>query len=356
MSAQKIKVAINGFGRIGRAFFKLAIRRPEIEIIAINDLGDPENLAYLLQYDSIYGRFDMKVEIEKVGKLVYLVLNNEHRVQILGQKDPKKLPWTKLDIDVAVESTGAFRKYEDARQHIKAGAKKVVISAPAKSDPKEGEATVLVGVNDEKLKTCQVSSNASCTTNAGSPVISILDEALGIEKALLNTIHGYTATQALVDSPNKKDPRRGRAAAINMIPSSTGAAEATALAIPSVKDKFDGIAIRVPVPVGSLADITFVAKRNTTAEEVNNILKRASKEERWKGIFNVNEDPIVSQDIVGNSHASVADLAMTRVVDGNLVKVLAWYDNEIGYTNTLVEHVIRTGQSAPKTTKKIKAK
>lgn len=353
MSTKKVRVAINGFGRIGRAFFKLAEHRPEIEVVAINDLGDPENLAYLLKYDSVYGRFDIDVKIETIGKMNYMVMGNGDRVALYSQKDPKKLPWGKMDVDVVVESTGVFRKYEDARQHIKAGAKKVVISAPAKSDPKAGEATVLVGVNDEKLKTCQVSSNASCTTNAGSPVVSILDEELGVEKALLNTVHGYTATQAIVDSPSSKDFRKGRAAAINIIPSSTGAAIATSLAIPSLKDKFDGIALRVPVPVGSIADITFIAKRNTTVEEVNDILKKASKEDRWKGIFAVTEEEVVSQDIVGNQYASMADLKMTRVVGGNLVKVLAWYDNEIGYTNTLVEHVLRTGQSVEVNTKTI---
>ncbi|MFT5179980.1 MAG: glyceraldehyde 3-phosphate dehydrogenase [Candidatus Paceibacteria bacterium] len=340
----KIRVAINGFGRIGRAFFKLASMREDIQVVAINDLADIENLAYLLKYDTTYGRSALDIGVSG-GKL--MVDGNE--IQVFGKKDPSTLPWEKLEIDVVVESTGAFRKYEDARGHIKAGAKRVVISAPAKSEPKdETEKTILVGVNDEELKTCEVSSNASCTTNAGGSVMQILNESLGIEKALLNTVHGYTATQSIVDSPNKKDFRKGRAAAQNIIPSTTGAAIATSKVITDLEDKFDGIALRVPVIVGSIADITFISKQDTTVEEVNEILKNASREDRWRGIFTVTEEPIVSQDIVGNTHAAIVDLNFTKVVGGNLVKVLSWYDNEIGYTNTLVEHVLRTGKIANK--------
>lgn len=339
----KIRVAINGFGRIGRAFFKLATQHPnEIEIVAINDLGDIENLAYLLKYDSVYGRAPFEVS---VSEKVLLIDGKE--VAVLAEKEPKKLPWKKMKIDVVVESTGFFTKYEDARGHIKAGARKVVISAPAKSEPKDAsEATVLMGINDNALSLCEISSNASCTTNAGSPLMAILDEAIGIEKAVLNTVHGYTATQSLVDSPSTKDFRKGRAAAQNIIPSTTGAAIATTKALPQLEGKFDGIALRVPVIVGSIADITFVAKRKTTVEEVNEILRKASEETRWKGIFSVVDDPVVSQDIVGNTHAAVADLSFTKVVDGDLVKVLSWYDNEIGYTNALVQHVIKTGSEA----------
>lgn len=338
---KKIRVAINGFGRIGRAFFKLARNKSELEVVAINDLGDVENLAYLLKYDSAYGRAPFEVEA-KDGKLV--VEGDE--IEVLAEKDPTKLPWKEMKVDVVVESTGVFRKYEDARQHITAGAKKVVISAPAKSEPKDDtEATILMGINDERLKTCDVTSNASCTTNAGSPLMAILDEALGIKKALLNTVHGYTATQALVDGPSKKDFRRGRAAAMNMIPSTTGAAIAVTKALPQLKNKFDGIAVRVPVLVGSVADITFLAKKKTTVEEVNEILRKAANEYRWHGIFTVTEEPIVSQDIVGNPHAAIADLSFTRVADGDLVKVLSWYDNEVGYSHALVEHVIRTGKN-----------
>ena len=338
----KVRVAINGFGRIGRAFFKLARVREEIEIVAINDLGDVENMAYLLRYDSAYGRANFDVTA-KTGKNNALIADGVE-IKVFSEKDPTQLPWDKLKIDVVVESTGVFNEYDKAEQHVTAGAKKVVISAPAKSEPRdETQATVLVGVNDEILKTCVVSANASCTTNAGSPLVSILNEALGVEKAILNTIHGYTATQALVDSPVKKDFRRGRAAAQNIIPTSTGAAIATTKVITELDGKFDGIAIRVPVIVGSIADITFISKRDTTVEEVNKILTDASMEDRWRGIFAVTNEPLVSQDIVGNTHASIADLSLTNVVDGNLVKVLGWYDNEIGYTNTLVEHVIRTG-------------
>jgi len=256
------------------------------------------------------------------------------------------LPWKKLDIDVVVESTGLFTSSEKANAHILAGAKRVVVTAPVKDapdSPVKGE-TVLMSMNEDKLETCQISSNASCTTNAGSPLIAILDENLGIEKALLNTVHAYTASQALVDGPSKKDLREGRAAAQNIVPSSTGAAIAVTQVAPNLKGLFDGISIRVPVVTGSIVDITFISKKNTTAEEVNNILKKAAALPRWNGIFTVTEEDLVSHDIIGNRHASIADLAFTRVVGGNLVKVLAWYDNETGYTYTLVEHVIKAGR------------
>lgn len=338
----KISVGVNGAGRIGRAFIKKALKRDEIDLVAVNDLGDKENIAYLLRYDSAYGKAPFDVTVTEKGMKI-----DGDEVAFFSEADPSKLPWKELGIDVVVESTGAFTTYEKARAHITAGAKRVVISAPAKSDPKDNtEATVLMGINDDALKTCQISSNASCTTNGGSPLIQILKETIGIEKALLNTVHGYTASQAIVDSPDKKDFRRGRAGAQNIIPTSTGAAKATTLAIPDLSGKFDGIAIRVPVISGSLVDITFVASRNTTAEEVNDILRKASKEKRWDGIFSVTEEPLVSTDILGSSYASLADLAMTRVVDGNLVKVMAWYDNEMGYVNTLIQHVIQTGKYA----------
>jgi glyceraldehyde 3-phosphate dehydrogenase len=356
-----INVAINGFGRIGRAFVKLSSEYEEINIVAINDLGDVDNLAYLLKYDSVYGRSNFEVHVDTDEDDNPVILVNGKPITILSEPDPKKLPWKKFDIDVVVESTGVFRKYEDAEKHIKAGAKRVVISAPAKSDG-EGEQhqTILMGVNDDNLNVCSVSSNASCTTNAGSPVMTILDEGIGIEKAVLNTIHGYTATQSIVDGPNKGDFRKGRAAAQNIIPSTTGAAIATAKALPQLKDKFDGVAMRVPVIVGSIADITFIAKRDTSVEEINELLQKASLNDRWSGIFSATNEPIVSQDIVGNTNASIADLSFTKVVDGNLVKVLAWYDNEVGYTHSLVKHVIKTGGFAieggePKK-KKIKAK
>lgn len=354
MHDKKIRVAINGFGRIGRAFIKLAFTRNDIEVVAINDLGDPENMAYLLKFDSVYGRNEFDVQLHSDESTPYFILGGLQKVQIFSEKEPKKLPWKKLDIDVVVESTGFFTDYDDARMHIKAGAKRVVISAPAKGEENDEQGTVLLGVNDDKFNTCTVTSNASCTTNSATPVIAILDSVIGIEKALLNTVHAYTATQSIVDSPGKKDFRNGRAAAMNIIPASTGAAKATTLAITNLKDKFDGIALRVPVSAGSIADITFISKRDTSVEEVNEILRKASLQDQWKNLFTIVDEDVVSQDIVGNPHASIADLSMTRVVGGNLVKVLAWYDNEVGYTNSLVEHVARAGKTIPETKLKIK--
>ena len=252
-----------------------------------------------------------------------------------------KLPWKDLNIDVVVECTGLFTDFALAQGHISAGAKRVVISAPGKGDENMG-ATVLMGINEDKLKTCQVSSNGSCTTNAASPVVAIIDEALDIEKALLDTIHSYTASQSLVDGP-KKDWRDGRAAAHNIVPSSTGAATSVTKAVTGVPF-FDGISVRVPTIVGSYADLTFVTKKNTNKEEVNDILTKAVALPRWEGIFKVSAEPLVSSDIIGDTYASIADLEMTRVVGGNLIKVLAWYDNEMGYTNTLVRHVAKIGQ------------
>ncbi len=340
MKNNKIKVAINGFGRIGRAFLKIAWERPEIEIVAVNDLGSIESLAYLLKYDTVYRTRGHDVKIS--GK--ELVIDGK-TVKFISEKDTTKLPWKDLEVDVVIESTGLFTSFEKAKFHIDQGAKKVVISAPAKGDGSFPGETILMSVNEDKFGTCDITSNASCTTNAASPLIGIMDDALGIEKAILNTVHGYTASQALVDGPSKKDLREGRAAAQNIVPSSTGAAIAVTKAYPSLTGLFDGISIRVPVPAGSIVDITFISKKATTAEEVNEILKKASKEDRWNKIFSVTDEPLVSSDILGNPHASIADLAMTRVVGGNLVKVMGWYDNEMGYTYTLVEHVIKTGNT-----------
>jgi glyceraldehyde 3-phosphate dehydrogenase len=329
------KIAINGFGRIGRGFLRAAHGRPEIEVVAINDLTTPENLAYLLKYDTVYKRAPFSVEA-KAGALVV----DGKEVKILAEKEPAKLPWKDLGIDIVVESTGFFTDFSKAGAHLTAGAKRVVITAPAKDgDGTVPGATILMGLNDEKFAGVAVTSNASCTTNAASPVIAILDEAIGIEKAVLSTTHAYTASQAIVDGPSKKDLKEGRAAAQNIVPTSTGAAIAVTKAYPSLEGKFDGISLRVPVPAGSIADITFIAKRPTSVEEVNNALKAAAGSDRWKKVFTVTEDEIVSSDIIGEPYGSIADLGMTRVIDGNLVKVMAWYDNEMGYVHTLVEHV-----------------
>ncbi len=335
---KKTRVAINGFGRIGRAFLKVAWDKPELEIVAVNDLGSLESLTYLLKYDTVYHRWNHDVKHD--GKDMWI---DGKQVRFVSEKDSTKLPWKELNVDVVVESTGLFTAFEKAKFHLDQGAKKVVISAPSKGDGSFPGETILLGVDEEKFGTCDITSNASCTTNAVSPLIGILDEAIGIEKAVLSTTHAYTGTQAIVDGPSKKDLREGRAAAQNIVPSSTGAAIAVAKAYPKLDGLFDGISLRVPVPAGSIADVTFISKRNTTVEEVNDILRKAAKSEKWQKIFDASDEPLVSSDILGESHASIADLAMTRVIGGNLVKVLAWYDNEMGYTHTLVDHVIKTG-------------
>ncbi|MFA5736975.1 MAG: type I glyceraldehyde-3-phosphate dehydrogenase [Candidatus Paceibacterota bacterium] len=336
-----IKVAINGFGRIGRAFFKLAIKNSEIDLVAINDLGDPANLVYLLKYDSAYGQFDGQIKFEE-GELIV----DGKIVRFVQEKDPTNLPWAELGVDVVLESTGVFETYAKSKAHLDAGARKVVISAPVKDEPVPGipGGTFLIGINDDKIVDQVITSNGSCTTNCAAPVIKILDEAIGVEKALLNTTHGYTATQKLVDVADTKDWRRGRAGAINLIPSTTGAALAVGQVIPEMRGKFDGVAIRVPVISGSMIDITFIAKNNTTVEEINSIFEKAASDSRWQKTFTVTKEPIVSSDILGSKYASIIDLSWTRVVDGNLVKVMAWYDNEMGYTHTLVDHVLKAGK------------
>jgi glyceraldehyde 3-phosphate dehydrogenase len=312
-----------------------------LKIVAVNDLGVLGNLAYLLKYDSAYGHSNLQIETTDAQIII-----NGQAINFYQEKEPSKLPWGDLGIDVVVESTGFFESYDKAKLHIDAGARKVVITAPASGEPVPGitSGTVLMGLNEDFLQTCQVSSNASCTTNSASPLMKILDDAIGIEKAILNTVHAYTASQKLVDSPDAKDFRRGRAAAHNIVPSTTGAAKAVALVLPQLKDKFDGIALRVPVITGSVVDITFISKRPTTVEEVNKVLTAGSQDPKWQEIFTVTNEEFVSGDIIGNTHASIADLAFTKVVGGNLVKVLAWYDNETGYAHTLVRHVLQTGQ------------
>ena len=329
------KIAINGFGRIGRLFFRQAFSLDDIEIVAVNDLGSIENLAYLLVYDTVYGRWDKKVSV-KGDKLVI----EGKKVACLQVKDPAELPWKKLDVDIVVESTGVFEEYKKVKAHIDAGAKRVVLTAPAKDpDGAEGK-TILLGINDDEMERVILTSNASCTTNAVSPVIQVMKETIGIKKAVLNTVHGYTASQNLVDGPvHGSDLRRGRAAAQNIVPSTTGAARAVARAAPDLEGKFDGIAMRIPIITGSVADITFVAVKKTSVDEVNNIFRKAVKEPRWEGILAVTEDQIVSSDIIGEPYGAIIDLSFTRVIDGDLVKVLSWYDNEAGYVATLIKHV-----------------
>jgi len=345
-------IAINGFGRIGRSFLKLALNHPQLNVVAINDLGDPENLAYLLRFDSAYGRYNQSVSVEESDGHRYLVIGDplrseaRRRIQFLQEKEPTNLPWGDLGIDIVVESTGVFESYEKARVHIVAGAKRVVLTAPAKDDDGPDAKTVLMGVNGDALKSCVLSSNGSCTTNSVSPVIQILQEELGIKKAFLNSVHGYTATQSLIDGPARgTDYRRGRAAAANITPSSTGAAISVARAVEGMEGKFDGTALRVPVLTGSISTIVFLAKKKTTADEINEILQVAAAKPRWKGIFAVTGEQLVSSDIIGDPHAAIADLSLTKVVDGDFCCVYAWYDNEFGYTNSLVLHILEIVKS-----------
>ena len=336
------RLAINGFGRIGRGFLRALHERKDsgLEVVAVNDLTTPLNLAYLLKYDTVYG----KAKFDVAAKGASLVVGGRD-IPVLAEREPGKLPWRDMQVDIVIEATGFFTDGEKAKAHLDAGAKRVIISAPGKGG---GVETILIGANEEKFGApgagVPIPSNASCTTNAANPLIGILDEAVGIERAILNTIHAYTATQSIVDGPAADDFRRGRAGAQNLVPSSTGAAKATALAYEGLKGKFDGIAVRVPVAAGSIVDITFVSKRPTSVEEVNGALKAAAGSERWKRVFAVSEEPLVSSDILGLPYGAIADLEMTRVVDGTLVKVLAWYDNEMGYAHTLVEHALEVAK------------
>jgi glyceraldehyde 3-phosphate dehydrogenase len=335
-----VRVAINGFGRIGRLFFKAAFELPGIEIVALNDLGDVENLAYLLKYDTVYGRFekDIKADLPN-GKLIV----DGKEINFLQIKDPTQLPWKALNIDLVVESTGLFDEYEKAKVHLTAGAKRVVITAPAKDEDGASGQTVLIGVNEDNFKIAPITSNGSCTTNSASPVIQVLSENPGIVKASLSTVHAYTATQALVDGPIRggHDYRKGRAAAMNTVPETTGAAISVARAIPELKGKFDGLSFRVPNITGSISDITFIAKRPTTVEEIAQILTDAAAQSRWQGILKVTRDQLVSSDIIGEPYGAIVPLDLIKVIDGDMVKVLSWYDNEAGYVSTLVKHVQR---------------
>lgn len=349
----KIRVAINGFGRIGRQAFKIALEKPEIEIVAVNDLTDPHVLASLLKYDSAYGVYSKKVDADdkhekansNVSSVGTLIVDGK-KVPIFAEKDPAMLPWRDLSVDVVLESTGRFTDSEKAGAHLKAGARKVIISAPAKD---EGiTPTFIIGVNHDDYDAKQnIISNASCTTNCITPVIAILHSKFGIKKMLMSTIHAYTAEQNLVDGPPPalhKDMRRARAAAINIVPTTTGATTATVEAIPELKGVLGGMAFRVPIPVGSLSDFTILMKKNVTVDEINNAFIEASRHPMWEHVLEVTRDPIVSSDIIGNPHSSIIDLSLTQVVDGDLIKVVAWYDNEFGYSNRFVEQAIMIGK------------
>jgi len=306
-----MRISINGFGRIGRAFFRLAFEEPNIQIVAINDLADLENLAYLLKNDTVYGKFDKKIEIQ--GNL--LVINGKE-IPFYQEKDPKDLPWKDLEVDIVVEATGVFSDYIKARAHIEAGAKKVIITAPAKGEEDKQGKTVLLGINDKDLAKFDVISNGSCTTNAVAPVMKILQERIGIKKAVLNTIHAYTSTQRLVDGPNLKDWRRGRAASQNIVPSSTGAAKCVGKVMKDLDGKFDGIALRVPVVCGSIAD-----EKDTSVEEINKIFKEASGTKNWEGIMETTNEQLVSSDIIKTIAPAIVDLSFTKVIDRDLVKM-----------------------------------
>lgn len=319
------RIAINGLGRIGRAALRLILDSKELELTAVNDIAPADNIAYLVKYDSVYGRYGEDV-YAKDGTLYV----DKQSFKFLSEKDPAALPWKDLKVDIVIECTGRFTEKEDAAKHIQAGAKYVIISAPTKS---EGVPTIVYGVNDSKTGDAIIST-ASCTTNSLTPVIEVIGRNLGIQKAIMTTVHGYTAGQGIVDGPNK-NLRRGRAGAINIVPTSTGAAIATTKALPQYAGKFDGVALRVPVPVGSVSDVVILTEKNTTKEEVNAILTKEA-EGRYKGIIRVTNDPIVSSDIIGDPHACIIDMQMTKVVDGNLLKIFAWYDNEWGYTNQMI--------------------
>ena len=332
------RIVINGFGRIGRQAFKAGWGKPGFNVVAINDLTDAETLAYLLTHDSNYGRWSIPVKAAKNALIVDGVT-----ISVLAERDPAQLPWKEKRVDIVIESTGIFTTEEKAMAHVTAGAKRVVISAPAKGG---NVPTYVIGANveDAKKDKSLVLNNASCTTNCAAPVMAILDEAFGIKKAMLTTVHGYTSTQNLVDGPHK-DLRRARAAVVNMIPTSTGAAQATAETLPQLNKKFDGLALRIPLPVVSISDITLVTKKKVTVETVNEVFKQAVKKPRFKGIVAVNEEPIVSSDVIGSTFSAIVDLPLTRVVDGDLVKVMAWYDNEWGYAHRLAEMTIFLSKS-----------
>ncbi len=326
------KVAINGLGRIGRAAFKVILDTPGLELMAVNDIVPIDNIAYLLKYDTVYGRYGKKVE-HKDGELMV----DGNSIKFFSERDPSQLPWKELGVEAVFECTGVFTKKADLEKHLQAGAKHVILSAPTK----EAEVmTIVHGVNSPEGEAPSVISCASCTTNCITPVVEIMGRRIGVKKAIMTTIHAYTSTQAIVDAPSKKF-RRGRAAAANFVPTSTGAAIATTKALPELEGRFDGVAIRAPIPVGSIADIVFVTERDTSVEELGEIFREEAATDRYEKVLAVSDDELVSSDIVGDSHASIIDLPMTQVVDGNLVKVMTWYDNEWGYTNQMIREASR---------------
>ncbi len=329
------KIAINGFGRIGRSAFKIARERSDLEIVAINDLTDTKTLAYLLKHDSNYGEYGRQVDVTGDELIV-----DGKPVKVLAEKDPTNLPWGEMNIDVVIESTGLFTDKDGAGKHLTAGAKRVVISGPTKSD---GVDTIVLGTNDSKIKgATPIVSNASCTTNSLGAVMAILDAEFGVEKSMLTTVHSYTASQRLQDAP-AKDLREGRNAAENIVPTTTGAAIAVTKTLPQLIGKFDGLSVRVPTPVVSLSDVTALLRRDVTVEQVNEVFKKAAADSFYQGILGVSEEPLVSRDFIGNSHSGIVDLPLTKVVGGNMVKIMVWYDNEWGYSNRLVELVADVG-------------
>ena len=334
----KIKLAINGFGRIGRNVLKAGIDHPNVEFVAINDLTDTRTLAHLLKYDTAYGVYDKEIGYDE-GHIII----DGHPIQVVAEKEPAKLPWKEFNIDVVLECTGRFTNEEGMRQHIEAGAKRVVLSAPAKGG---NVPTYVMGVNEYNGKD-ELVNNASCTTNCITPVAAVMHNKFGVVKALMTTVHSYTASQTIQDAP-LKDLREARAAAQNIVPTSTGAAIATTQVIPELEGLFDGLSMRVPTIVGSLIDLTMLVSKRTTVEEINDAFRAAAKQPRWRGILTVTEDPIVSSDIIGNTHSAIVDLELTRVIDGDLVKVVAWYDNEWGYSHRLFDQVLAVGKSLQK--------
>jgi glyceraldehyde 3-phosphate dehydrogenase len=319
------KVAINGLGRIGRATFKVLLETPELELVAVNDIAPLDNLIYLLKYDSVHGKYQQPIRQD--GQQIVV---GDQKISVYQEKDPTNLPWKTHGVDLVFECTGIFTKMDDLKKHVQAGARKVILSAPAKD---EDTATIVHGVN--LGDTPDIISCASCTTNCITPVVEIMNRHFGIEKANMTTVHAYTSSQGIVDSPAKKW-RRGRAGAANFVPTTTGAAIATTKAIPELDGKFDGAAIRGPVPVGSIADINIVTSRETSVEEINKVFRQEAESDRYKGVLGVTDEHLVSTDIVGDPHASIVDLTMTQVVGGDLVKIMSWYDNEWGYVNQMI--------------------